>query len=383
MSVFLTKANSFQAQGNFQYSQINDVDDSNGFKSYLEFNKTKGKYRFGIGGNYVSKDYDNNDLGINFQTHYHSFYGNASYRILKPTKWHNTFKLNLNVYSEFDNHTGKTQNNYLNLFINSNTTKNDYFGYGVNSRPFKVYDFYEPRSADNSKFVIYPETYETWFNFSSNIIRKFSLTFNPSATFFNEKDRMNYSVFISPRYRFSDRLSLVYTFKFSRQNKNIGWVDFDENGNTIFARRDRITYINTLQGKYSLNSNMNLNLTVRHYWSYAINHDYLTLQDDGTVTDNLIYNTNKNSNLNTWNLDLSYSWWFAPGSQVSVLYRNSSSLFSREYSRQFESNFRDAIDNQNLSHVFSISVRYFIDYNSLKNSKLSKSFTKPKETIHF
>ena len=378
-----TKANSFQAQGNFQYSQINDVDDSNGFKSYLEFNKIKGKYRFGIGGNYVSKDYDNNDLGINFQTHYHSFYGNASYRILKPTKWHNTFKLNLNVYSEFDNHTGKTQNNYLNLFINSNTTKNDYFGYGVNSRPFKVYDFYEPRSADNSKFVIYPETYETWFNFSSNIIRKFSLTFNPSATFFNEKDRMNYSIFISPRYRFSDRLSLVYTFKFSRQNKNIGWVDFDENGNTIFARRDRITYINTLQGKYSLNSNMNLNLTVRHYWSYAINHDYLTLQDDGTVTDNLIYNTNKNSNLNTWNLDLSYSWWFAPGSQVSVLYRNSSSLFSREYSRQFESNFRDAIDNQNLSHVFSISVRYFIDYNSLKNSKLSKSFTKPKETIHF
>ena len=378
-----TKENSFQAQGNFQYSQINDVDDSNGFKSYLEFNKTKGKYRFGIGGNYVSKDYDNNDLGINFQTHYHSFYGNASYRILKPTKWHNTFKLNLNVYSEFDNHTGKTQNNYLNLFINSNTTKNDYFGYGVNSRPFKVYDFYEPRSADNSKFVIYPETYETWFNFSSNIIRKFSLTFNPSATFFNEKDRMNYSIFISPRYRFSDRLSLVYTFKFSRQNKNIGWVDFDENGNTIFARRDRITYINTLQGKYSLNSNMNLNLTVRHYWSYAINHDYLTLQDDGTVTDNLIYNTNKNSNLNTWNLDLSYSWWFAPGSQVSVLYRNSSSLFSREYSRQFESNFRDAIDNQNLSHVFSISVRYFIDYNSLKNSKLSKSFTKPKETIHF
>jgi hypothetical protein len=176
---------------------------------------------------------------------------------------------------------------------------------------------------------------------------------------------------------------LIYTFKFSRQNNNVGWVDFDEDGNTIFARRNRITYINTLQGKYSLNANMNLNLTVRHYWSYAVNHDYLTLQDDGTLTDNLIYNTNKNSNLNTWNLDLSYSWWFAPGSQVSVLYRNSSSLFSREYSREFGSNFRDAIDNQNLSHVFSISVRYFIDYNTLKNSKFSKSFTKPKERIHF
>ncbi len=378
-----TKANSFQAQGNLRYSQINDVDDTNGFKSYAEFSKIKGKYRFGIGGNYVSDDYDNNDLGINFLTHYHSFFGNASYRILKPTKRYNSFRVNLNVYSEFDNRTGKTQDNRFNLAVNSNNTKNDYFGYGINTRPFKVYDFYEPRSVDDSKFAIYPGSYETWFYFSSNYVRKFALDFNPSITFFDEKDRVNYGVSIIPRYRFSDQLSLIYSFKFSRQNKNIGWVDFDENGNTIFARRNRITYINTLQGKYSLNANMNLNLTVRHYWSYAVNHDYLTLQPDGTLADNLIYNTNKNSNLNTWNLDLSYSWWFAPGSQVSVLYRNSSSLFSREYSREFGSNFRDAIDNQNLSHVFSISVRYFIDYNSLKNSKLSKSFTKPKERIHF
>ena len=378
-----TKTNSFQAQGNFQYSQINDVDDTNGFKSYVEFNKTKGKYRYGIGGNFVSKDYDNNDLGINFQTHYHSFFGNASYRILKPTKTFNTFRINLNGYSEFDNSSRKNQANSLNVNLNVNNLKNDYFSLNINSRLFEIYDFYEARSADNSKFVIYPKNIGSSFYFSSNYNRKFALDLNPFVTFFNEKDRTNYGVYINPRYRFSDRFSLVYSFKFSRQNRNIGWVDFDENGNTIFARRNRITYTNSLQGKYSLNNNMNLNLTVRHYWSYAVNHDYLNLQDDGSVIENLIYNTNKNSNLNTWNLDLSYSWWFAPGSQVSVLYRNSSSLFRREYSRQFESNFRDAIDNQNLSHVFSISVRYFIDYNSLKNSGLSKSFTKPKERIHF
>ena len=378
-----TKANSFQAQGNFQFSQINDIQDTNGFKSYFEFNKTKGKYRFGVGGSYVSKDYDNNDLGINFQTHFHSFYGNASYRILKPNKTFNTFKLSLNASSEIDNNTGKIQANSLDITLNTYSTKNDYFAFGFKSRPFKIYDFYEARSVDDSKFVIYPESIESVFNFSSNYLRKFALDFNPTITFLNEKGRMNYSVLISPRYRFSDHLSLIYSFKFSRQNKNIGWVDFDENDNTILARRNRITYINTLQGKYSLNSNMNLNLTVRHYWSYAVNHDYLTLQDDGTVADNLLYSKNKNSNLNTWNLDLSYSWWFAPGSQISILYRNKSSLFSREYSRQFESNFSDAIDNQNLSHSLSISVRYFIDYNSLKNSKLSKSFTKPKERIHF
>ena len=128
---------------------------------------------------------------------------------------------------------------------------------------------------------------------------------------------------------------------------------------------------------------MNLNLSVRHYWSYAVNHDYLTLQNDGRLTENLVYNINKNSNLNTWNLDLSYSWWFAPGSQISVLYRNNSLLFSRDFSHQFERNIKDAFDTDNLNHIFSISVRYFIDYNSIKNSRFAKSFTKPKERIHF
>ena len=378
-----TRANSYQFQGNFIYSIINDVDNTNGFKTFAEFNKTKGKYRYGFGGNYVSTDFDNNDLGINFQTHYHSFYGNASYRILNPTKLFNSFRLNLNAYSEFDNNSGKIQNNNFNININCNNLKNDYFGYGINFRPFIIYDFYEPRSVDQSNYVIYPETIGSWFYFSSNYNRKFALDFNPSITFFNEKSRTNYGFLISPRYRFSDHLSLVYGFRFNRQNRNIGWVDFDENNNTIFARRDRITYTNTLQVKYSVNNNMNLNLSVRHYWSYAVNHDYLTLQNDGTLTENLVYNINKNSNLNTWNLDLSYSWWFAPGSQISVLYRNNSLLFSREFSHQFEQNIKDAFDTDNLNHIFSISIRYFIDYNSIKNSRLAKSFTKPKERIHF
>jgi len=377
-----TKANSYQFQGNFLYSIINDVDKTNGVKTFAEFNKTKGKYRYGFGGNYVSTDFDNNDLGINFQTHYHSFYGNASYRILNPTKLFNSFRLNLNAYSEFDNKSGKIQNNNFSVNINSNNLKNDYFGYGINFRPI-IYDFYEPRSVDETKYVIYPETFGGFFYFSSNYNRKFALDFNPSITFFNEKDRTNYGFLISPRYRFSDHLLFVYGFRFNRQNRNIGWVDFDENDNTIFARRDRITYTNTLQVKYSVNNNMNLNLSVRHYWSYAVNHDYLTLQNDGTLTDNLDYNTNKNSNLNTWNLDLSYSWWFAPGSQISVLYRNNSFLFSRDFSNQFERNIKDAFDTDNLNHIFSISVRYFIDYNSIKNSRFVKSFTKPKERIHF
>jgi hypothetical protein len=116
---------------------------------------------------------------------------------------------------------------------------------------------------------------------------------------------------------------------------------------------------------------MTINLQARYYWSYVVNKRFLTLQDDGSLIDNFDYSTNKNQNLNIWNFDLSYSWWFAPGSQVSLLYRNNSSLFSREFEHSISKNFNEAISPDNLSHVLSLSVRYYIDYNSLKKKKHS------------
>jgi hypothetical protein len=45
----------------------------------------------------VTKDFDNNDLGINFQTNYYSLYGNASYRILNYETF-NSFRINYIMY---------------------------------------------------------------------------------------------------------------------------------------------------------------------------------------------------------------------------------------------------------------------------------------------
>ena len=111
---------------------------------------------------------------------------------------------------------------------------------------------------------------------------------------------------------------------------------------------------------------MNINLSARHYWSYVTNREFLNLKNDGTLEENTSYTNNLNQNLNVWNFDLSYNWWFAPGSQVTVLYRNNSSLLESQFRRNIEKNFLNAVDNENLNHIFSISLRYFIDYNSLK-----------------
>jgi hypothetical protein len=44
-----------------------------GISSQLNFAETSGKYRYSAGAEITTKDYDNNDLGINFETNYYSF----------------------------------------------------------------------------------------------------------------------------------------------------------------------------------------------------------------------------------------------------------------------------------------------------------------------
>jgi len=364
-----TKKNTFNLDGDFKYSYVNelsDLEDRKGYVSSLSFGKTSGKRRFRIGGNYVSNEFDNNDLGVNFQTHYHSLYGNTSYRILKPNELFNEFSTYLNLYSEYDNRTGRLQAGSANLQFNITNKKNDYISFAVNTVPLKTYDFYEPRSFDERRFVEIPEQIHFSFLFSGNYNRRFALDFNPSFTFVNELERVNYVFSIGPRYRFSDKFSINANFRFVRQNKNTGWAAFDEFDNTIFARRDRKSITSTLSAKYSINNKMNFNLNVRHYWSSLNVLEYLTLLDNGTFEKNTTYSENKNQNLDTWNLDLAYSWWFAPGSQISILYRNNSYLFTRNNSQTFSENLNESLDSKNLNHVFSISIRYFIDYNSLK-----------------
>ena len=364
-----TKKNTYNLSGDYKYSFVNGlgVENKKGYSSSINIGETSGKFQYGAGAEYVSKGFDKDDMGIQFQNNYHSFYSNGSYRILNPTKTFNMFNIYMNLYSEFDNRSGRIQQGMVNLNLNSVNKKNHYFGGGFNARPIKIYDFYEPRTIDQSRFLQVPEFISTYLYYSSNSNNKFAFDLNPFISFVNEKGRRNYGVVIGPRYRFSDHFSLSYNFDFSKQDNNLGYVGSDSATNEIFmGRRDRSTYINTVQGKFTINSDMNFNLSLRHYLSYADYSQYYSLQNDGTLSTTTNFTQNSNSIFNAWNLDVSYSWWFAPGSQVSILYRNNAALFENEFKRDLGSNFQKVIDKNNLNHVFSISVRYFIDYNSLK-----------------
>lgn len=366
-----TKENTHTLTGNFKYSYINsykDLDNKDGVDTDIYFADKSGKYRYGFGTQYVSKNYNNNDLGINFQNHYHAFYGNASYRILKPTKRFNSFITSLNYYTEFDNKTDRIQSHNIYINVGGNSKKNDYYSMSFSIRPTTVSDFYEPRTLNEEKYFTRPRNLSINPGFSSNYARKFAIDFFPNYIFIDEAGRNNYGIYLSPRYRINDRLSFIYEFSFQRQNNDRGYVD-DDGTNIYFARRNVIDYNNTLNTKYSINNVMNINLALRHYWSYAVNKEFYTLQDDGTLLEEPTFTYNYDQNFATWNLDLSYTWWFAPASQISVLYRNNAANFDfgTDFNHQFEHNVKSLLNHEVLDHVVSVSIRYFIDYNQAKH----------------
>jgi len=89
------------------------------------------------------------------------------------------------------------------------------------------------------------------------------------------------------------------------------------------------------------------------------------LNNEGTLNASL-YQGNHDINYNIWNLDLSYSWEFAPGSQLVVLYRNA--IFNED--KLANLNFRKNLDNlftEPINNNFSLKFIYYLDYNNVKS----------------
>jgi len=361
-----TKKNTYNLNGALKYSYINNyanLQNKNGITANLGFGETSGKIRFSVNGEYVSKDYDNNDLGVNFQTNYYSISANANYRLLQSTEKLNSFRISLNTFAQFDKTTNYLQEQNFNINLNLTNKKNHSAGIGININPFERYNFYNPQAQ--GRFVIFPKNYGMWGFISTNYNNKFAFDINPNIGITETKGWWYWGIDISPRFRFNDKLSLIYRNSINNEYQDLGRVD-QVGKDIVFAKRDNQTLETSLEGKYSITANMNFGIKLRHYWSFSENNSYYKLLENG-YTEAYSYTDNANQNLNLWNFDLSYSWWFSPGRQMSFLYRNTSGIFQNTIDKNFVYNTKKVFNHEDLNHTFSISIRYFIDYNQAKN----------------
>ena len=132
------------------------------------------------------------------------------------------------------------------------------------------------------------------------------------------------------------------------------------------GRRQRNTYENAITGKYTFNNTMAISLAFRHYFSDVTYKQFYTLNTDGSINSDTNFTRNLNGTYNSWNVDLRYSWWFAPGSQLTILYRNATQNYLDISRMKVKNNFENLFDEPLVNNV-SLKLTYFIDYNREKH----------------
>lgn len=359
----INKKNTLKYFASSEGSWVKDNNTEFGMEGIAGISEISGSNRFSGKITFRTKDYNIDDLGYTGETNFINYYSYYGYRYLQPKGFLNNLNLNFNL-----NYSRRLENDLYNDFnFNFNSsflTKNfNSFGGGFQTSPFGTYDIYEPR-VDN-RYVKVPAYYNPWIWYSTDYRKKLAIDINLDWNFFKSKNRNDFELEFRPQYRVSDKWKLFFGTDVVLSNNEEGFVDIEEES-IIFGRRDRNTVVNSLESQYIFNNKMVLNLAFRHYYSEVEYNRFFTLQKNGELIVNPNYLDNQNTTYNNWNIDLRFSWWFAPGSQLTLLYHNSMESYVPDSRINFSNNFKDLFDAPQLNSL-SLRISYYLDYNRMRN----------------
>ena len=360
------KENTFNTSGRAIMSNVHKAEGfQQGLQTEFDLASTKGKFRWRVGHDFANKTFDINDLGVNFTNNFNNFVGGLSYQIFEPTETFNRFKLDFTYRHRrlFDPNVATGDNYDFNHFfvLKSRFAFGGGFFYSTERD-----DYFEPRVE--GKFVTFESRQGGRAFISTDYRKQLAVDVNISHDYANGGPQKNYFFNISPRYRFSEKLLVVYSANYSNRSNQFGYIDNTET-DVFFGQRDIKSIENSIRASYNFDPYKALSLRFRNFWT-TVNYDdniFFDLNDDGSrnITDYDISENNPNTNFNIWNLDLSYRWRFAPGSEASLLYRNqifnSNELSDIGYTESLGDLF-----SQPVQHTVSLRVTYFIDYNNVK-----------------
>jgi hypothetical protein len=367
---FNDKTNTWNVGGKVASSSlINYLPDGKtqtGYSHSLYFGKTSGNFVFKLNQDVANNEYTSNDFGFftvkNFLDH--TFW--MQYHWLKPTSWYNNFRINFNAL----NSRRLTPNIYRNAHFNINANgqfKNLWFAGALIG--------YEPDNNNFDEPHVEGRFFRGWSDWfvdgwiQTNQSKKYNVN---TEVFFVRRNMFKskkYQLFLQQQFRFSNKFSIAHSLSLEPVTNEAGFATVvTSTGDIIFGKRDRNTISNTLTLKYNFNDKMGINTRVRHYWSKVDYKEFFALLENGRLQKNTAFNENENQNVNFFNVDMTYTWQFAPGSFLNIVWKNavytSENIIEQKYFKNF-TNTMEANQNNNLS----LKVIYFLDYISLKKKK--------------
>tara|TARA_B110000908_G_scaffold172774_1_gene243060 strand:+ start:8887 stop:11250 length:2364 start_codon:yes stop_codon:yes gene_type:complete len=380
------KSNTFSVRSKFNLSQVKENDqNTNGYTSYLELSKNAGKFQYGAS-NYIENDtYDPNDLGILYNNNEISYSAFASYRILTPTKLFVNFYNNLEV--EYEQLFKPREFVTFSIDYNQRHTFKNYltWGFRTNYNPVNTNDFFEARSGLDNVFIRSKNISGRTF-FSSDYRKRIALDVSFGGKLESLYESKETAFRLSPRFRVNDKLFIKYIFSTEKTSKNFGYHQLLKHNNnsdldiSVFAVRDLRFFTNVLESQFVINNKMSFDIKFRHHWQTVDNQSFHEINKEGFKEygelrydqenyrndDGYNNDINYDTSFNAWNIDLNFNYWFAPGSEISIVWKNSILSNGDKLETYFVDNLSGLLENPQENSI-SLKLRYYLDYQTLRN----------------
>ncbi|HAO50537.1 MAG TPA: hypothetical protein DCR35_15285 [Runella sp.] len=369
---FFDKKNTYNIAGSAAVSRLNfkdaAKDNSMGYSHSITFAKTSGLFTFNVAQELTDTKFTSNDLGYFTNNNFINHRMYAGYRYTEPKGWYNRIFLNFNanissLYSPIGEIKSKYQQSRVQFNLNAQTKKLIWFGLMLNFRP-KENDFYEPRKTGYMFTRGNSVTIGGWME--SNPAKKYFYSIEAfERAFVNFYHLNGLDLYINQTYRFNSKLSISHHIGFEPRPRGMGFTTILEDNSIVMALRKVNTIDNVLNLKYSFNNKMWLTCRARHYSSVVSNKEFFTLQNDGSLKPRAALSNPLNRNVNYFNVDMVYTWQFAPGSFFNAVWKNATFHSSNLVDERYFDNLQNTLQADQNNNI-SVKVIYFLDYLQLK-----------------
>ncbi|MBK5284478.1 MAG: hypothetical protein JJE25_03680, partial [Bacteroidia bacterium] len=364
------KKNRFATDGAFAFSQKFVTDNLNsetgritGHRYFIGARKISGNVQYGISHAKNSDTFDQLDLGYFVTPNVENTRVYLSYLWFQP--WKGLREGNVNLSTDYTVNPVTHERTFFEINFDGFATPMSYhsFFFGGGYNPLASKDYNETRVPGR-----FNKTIPFWYSYigiSSDYRKALAIDFTLNiSNFITKYVAEGYNLNSTLRYRFSDKFTLRFINRYNYDPYNFGFANFDGD-NIIYGVRALNTYENVLSGKYIFKNDMAVTLNARHYWSTGFYRKYLTLLQDGEVQENSDYPYNNNFNYNVFNIDFIYSWQFAPGSNLSIAYKNAIETSTDRITMNLADDFKSTLRAPQLNS-FSLKLIYYLDYLYLK-----------------
>jgi hypothetical protein len=279
--------------------------------------------------------------------------------------WHGLREGNVNLSSDYTVNPVTHERTFFQINLDAFATPMNYhsFYFGTGLNPVSSNEYNEPRVPGRFHKTI-PYWY-AYFGISSDYRKALAIDFSLNlSNFIEQYVAEGYDMKCTLRYRFSDKFTLRLINRYNYDPYNYGFANYID-PDVIYGLRILNTYENVLSGKYIFKNDMAVTLNARHYWSTGQYRKYFILLPDGGRQENSAYPYNHNFNYNVFNIDLVYSWQFAPGSNLSIVYKNAIETATDKITVNYSEDFKTTLRAPQSNSV-SLKVIYYLDYLYLK-----------------